>query len=61
MSIEDITIQDYRFPRQEYRSLVFGLLSLKHHSTPHLEQIPPETWYETGIARSINALFGKRF
>lgn len=32
MSTEDVTLQGYRLPRQEFLSLVFDLLSVKHHS-----------------------------
>ncbi|MCJ1428249.1 hypothetical protein MMC29_006157 [Sticta canariensis] len=36
MSIEDVTIQDDKISRQEYRSLVLNLLSVKHRSVPNL-------------------------
>lgn len=39
MSIEKITIQDHRLIRQEYRSLVFNLLSNKHSSVPNLKSL----------------------
>lgn len=38
-SIEDVTIQDYMLPRQEYRSLVFDLLSVKNHSLPNMKRL----------------------
>ncbi|MCJ1425584.1 hypothetical protein MMC29_003484 [Sticta canariensis] len=39
ISIEDVTIQDYRLPRPEYRSLVINLVRVKHRSVPNLKRL----------------------